>query len=362
MAGRGLYPWYFPDTLAVAGAAAAALLALIPAAARPGPRIWPLMALCLAAGYLHADLRLPEPPAESPAIVTERQKVVLSGIVGEVLTRPGQRLEIRLDRTSWRTESGGGKPPGRVAWTWDLAGARPEPGTEVRIEGVRVKTARGFVNPDIWDYEFYRRLQGVFYRVYTKGAEARVALGEAPGSAFERLRDRFRLALEHYAPAHGPGRGLPQALTMGDRNGLDERVVELFRLASLLHSLALSGMHLGFVAGLGFGFVWPIRALWPRIYLVLPRPKLAVLAAAPLLAFYIWLGGASPSLVRSGIMFASFGLMLMLGRGRVLVDGLFMALALILIDSPLLGIRHTPAILGRGRGRDSSSCSRRAGV
>ncbi|MEG6551036.1 ComEC/Rec2 family competence protein, partial [Desulfocurvibacter africanus] len=50
----------------------------------------------------------------------------------------------------------------------------------------------------------------------------------------------------------------------------------------------------------------------------------------------LWLGGATPSLLRAAVMYASWGLLLWLGRGRVLLDGLFLALALILAWNPLM--------------------------
>jgi len=321
----------FPVPAAVAALAAGTYFA----ASRPRPLAWALAGLGLVAGFAHGNLRLPEPPAALPGIVTARHKVALSGIVDEVLAKPGGRLEIRLTGAAWKRNGQGGELPGLVAWVWDKPVSRPMPGDRVRLDPVRIKTVRGFVNPGTWSYSFYRRLQGVFYRTYTRGGGTAVAIESTGRGPLDGLRERLRQAMARHLPQDGPGQGMPAALVMGERFGLAPETVELFRRASLAHSLALSGMHLGFVAALGFGLAWLAGAIRPEVYLRIPRLKLGVILAAPLVLTYVWLGGATPSLVRSAVMFASFGLMLMLGRGRVLVDGLFAALAVIVAISPL---------------------------
>jgi competence protein ComEC len=150
------------------------------------------------------------------------------------------------------------------------------------------------------------------------------------------LRDRVLDAL-----TSTPGRTLEQgqallmALLFGDRFWLDSGLYDRVARASLVHSLALSGLHLGFMAALGWGLAWLLGQLRSSIFLRLPRPKLAVLLAAPLVLLYLWLGQGTPSLWRAALMFAFWGLLLMRNRGRVLLDGLFLALAVILAVSPL---------------------------
>lgn len=124
------------------------------------------------------------------------------------------------------------------------------------------------------------------------------------------------------------------AVLTGDSFLLAPATLELMRQAGLSHSLALSGLHLGFVAAVGAALAYGLSLLWPGICLLLPRPKLAVLTAAPLVLAYAWLGQPAPSLVRAACMFLSWGLLLLWDRPRVLLDGLFLALALILVIAP----------------------------
>jgi competence protein ComEC len=122
---------------------------------------------------------------------------------------------------------------------------------------------------------------------------------------------------------------------LGDKFNLDYATIELVRRASLAHTLALSGLHLGFVASLGWILAWLAGKVHAPIYLYLPRPKLAVFLAAPLVLGYMWLGQASFSLLRAGLMFFFWGLLLLFDRRSILLDGLFAALAVIIICSPL---------------------------
>ena len=86
-------------------------------------------------------------------------------------------------------------------------------------------------------------------------------------------------------------------------------------------------MNISYVAALGFALVWLAGNIRPTLFLRLPRPYLALLATAPLVVGYCWLGGYSPSLYRAVWMFVGCGLLLFFGRHLPLFDALFLALA-----------------------------------
>jgi len=295
---------------------------------------WCVLILCLGLGFGYAHFRMPAGPEEIPKWMLAREKVLIQGRVFELLPKPDERLQIILEQVRFERESGDvGELPGKLVWTWEYPRARFMPGQEVSVS-LRVKPVRGFLNPGIWDSGFYWARQGVFFRAFARGSKAEVTPGPRPKSTFFDLRQSLRRTIMEYTP-NNQGRALLLALLLGDRFFLEQGTLKNFQKASLAHSLALSGMHLGFVAGLGFVLAWVLGLIRPGIFLKIPRPKLAVLFAAPLVFSYVWLGGAGPSLVRSCVMFAFWGGLLLLNRGRVLIDGLFLALALILLVSPL---------------------------
>ncbi|WP_449242828.1 DNA internalization-related competence protein ComEC/Rec2 [Desulfovibrio sp.] len=290
-----------------------------------------LLAWALGLGYM--ALRAPDPVPETPAWMEKRGSVPLRGVVEEVQPRPCKRLVILLRDVACTVDGEPWRPSGMVAWTWEYPSARPRPGQEVEFSA-RPRPVRGFGNPGTWDWEGFWERRGVAWRVYTRGADESVVLGPEPPAGPGGLRLFLRGAVEALTPPT-PGGAVVLAVTTGDRFLLDPATIELMRDAGLSHSLALSGLHLGFVAALGLGLAHLLGLLRPSLLLRLPRPKLAVLLAAPLVLGYAWLGQPAPSLLRAACMFASWGVLLLLDRERALLDGLFLALAAILVFDPL---------------------------
>ena len=90
--------------------------------------------------------------------------------------------------------------------------------------------------------------------------------------------------------------------------------MDLLGKACLSHSIALSGLHLGFMLGLGMLLTRLVCGFFPGLLLRIPRRTVSLLVGVPLAGLYLWLGGASITLVRAAWMFAAFGIMLFLRR------------------------------------------------
>ncbi len=307
---------------------------------RPGPLrallSFCLMAACLAGGAAHARLALPDVPPPVPAFHEERSRALVRGRVAEVADKPNGRLELLL---SDATADFGDAPmaiPGRLALDWDEPDFRPSPGQEATLR-LRVRPVRGFLNAGGADFEWLMRLRGVFYRAYARGpgqGELEAVWGARPANFWRDSREHLRDRLLERLP-EGQGAAIVLGLLLGERSRISFEVSDELRAAGLSHTLALSGLNVVYVAALGWALAWLLGLAWPRLYLRLPRPKLAVLLSFPLVAAYVWVGQASPSLVRAALMFGFWGLLLLLDRGRALVDGLFLALLLIVLAVPL---------------------------
>ena len=85
------------------------------------------------------------------------------------------------------------------------------------------------------------------------------------------------------------------ALLLGIRDDPADPFIGKFRRAGVSHVLALSGMHLGIVAGFVLFLTRPILGV-----------KKAYLLTLPLLGLYIWIVGCKPSLLRAGVMYLLF--------------------------------------------------------
>jgi competence protein ComEC len=380
---------------AVASLLATMLLARIAEAGRATLFLAPAAFLM---GLGAAVIALPDLPGRIPREVLTGKRAVLVGTIDSVTPRTGDRLtvilrDVRLARPAPDAagESGPAPPaplPGLLQVTWDHPAFRPDAG-DVLAMAATVRPVTGFRNPGGYDTVFARRAEGVFFRTFIRGDQA--ALIEAAKSPWRGLRETVRQGvLRAVAPpaatdgaddsgdaaatpapgaGAGPERGTPGrdapgkdapdrnarhgaqattpppaptvggamllALLTGDTSALTNQDMDLVRRASLAHALALSGMHVGYVAAMAWLFVWLIGRAFPAIHLRLPRQKIVVLLAAPLAAGYVWLGGFSPSLVRAALMFGCFGALILLDRPRILLDGLFLALAIIVAASPL---------------------------
>lgn len=270
-----------------------------------------------------------------PTINLPVQKGVISGKVVSVRHQPGQRLQCVLRDVVWHSVSGkesGQNVPGRVVLTWQYPRAFPVPGQILRVN-TKIKPIHGMSNAGGWNSEWYWRQRGVFWRAFVQADKDWVSIEGRP-ALYQAARQKIRSFLVQKLP-ESPGRGLALALLLGERLYLSHDVQEKLQRAGLAHSLALSGMHVGIVASFGLVLAWVVGFFWPGAYLLLPRSKLAVICAAPLVLFYLWLGGAGLSLQRSAVMFAVWGVLLLLNRKNILLDGLFVALGLICLLHPL---------------------------
>lgn len=292
------------------------------------------MALAFGLGWGWAAWRMPPLPDRVPDFLLHREKVAATARVAGVEPRPGGRVQVLLEDVRVTRPDGGQEAlPGRTVWNWDEAPAWPEPGQEVSAV-FRFRPVRDFRNPGQADFELYWRCRGVFWRVYSRGDPGDLVLGPPPGAFAWELRLRLRRALVGGMDP-GPGAALVLAQLLGDYSLLDEPTTAMMRRAGLSHTLALSGMNVGYVVFFGWLLALGLGAAWPGLLLRLPRPKLTVLLSAPLVLGFLWIGQFSGSLLRATVMFGAFALHLFLDRRQFLLDGLFLALAAILLVSPL---------------------------
>jgi len=326
----GLFSFKNPTPAAIA----VGVLIVADTAIRGWSRRLPVLAfaLCAAFGFGYASQRAPE-PAATPEWMELRQPVDVTATVDSVEPKQGGRLLLTLKDAAYTYADGKGELPGKVSWNWREPDYEPEPGQTVSLR-MRVMPLRSFGNPGGWDYEWYWQRQGVNWRAWPDGKDSEIVWGKPSGALWAGLKHTLRRAVAAHIP-DTQGGAMVLALVTGDRSRLDDVTMDEARSSGLAHTLALSGLHVGFVAFMGAWLAWILGWIYPPLLLRIPRPKLAVLTAAPLVLGYAWLGQPSPSLLRAATMFAFWGFLLLQGRGRVLMDGLFFALAVILFVSPL---------------------------
>ncbi len=128
--------------------------------------------------------------------------------------------------------------------------------------------------------------------------------------------------------------GFANALLTGDRSGLGKDMVEDLRHSNLAHLLAISGLHMGLVAGLVFASIRFGLALWPAIALRVPVQKVAALGALMVAAFYLHLSGGAVATTRAFIMAAVALVAILFDRRALTLRSVAIAALIVLIITP----------------------------
>ncbi|MBK1629947.1 DNA internalization-related competence protein ComEC/Rec2 [Thiohalocapsa halophila] len=235
----------------------------------------------------------------------------------ERLRADGEPLGFRgLVRLSWYRE----RPALRVGQRWRLS--------------LRLKPPHGFVNPGGFDYEGWLFQRGIAATGHVRDPEAAVRLTAGPGPyRLDHWRQALRDRLAALLP-EGPAAALVPALVLGDRGGLTPAQWEVFSRTGTSHLIAISGLHVGLVAG---AVLLAVRWSWsrfPRLTRRLAAPRAAAGVALLAAAGYAALAGFSISTQRALAMLAVVLVAAMLGRTLRPWSGLALALLAVLLLDP----------------------------
>lgn len=300
---------------------AAVLLALWAAGSRSYTRwlVWGLAGFCWTA--LHVQARLDDRLSE--ALVG--QDLAVSGWVDGF-----PRVAPRQVSFSLRTQ--GDHVPSRLRLTWYEPDAIVEPGDAFEFI-VRLREPRGLANSGGFDYERWLFTEGY-------GATGYVVRGELDEEARAGLARRwlgFRAGLARQIGAAAPGTdsaALLTALAIGERFRFTDAHWSGLRRTGTSHLVAISGLHVGLVAGLVF---FSIRRLWLRLPAHLAHYDLEAAALASLVcaAGYAALAGFSLPTQRAVLMLAVAMGALASRRSLDPVNGLTAAAFVVLLWDPL---------------------------
>ncbi|TMV46932.1 DUF4131 domain-containing protein, partial [Thioclava sp. BHET1] len=179
-------------------------------------------------------------------------------------------------------------------------GFRPEPGMTVVIRA-DLSAPPGPAEPGGFDFRRMAWFDGLGAVGYSR-APLRLwypGPGQAP---LARLRLRLAEAIRAAIPG-APG-AFAAAVATGDRMGIGQAVIGDLRAANTAHLLAISGLHMGLLAGFVFAALRLVMAAIPWIALRWPTKKIAALAALAAAAFYLALSGGNVATERAFLMVA----------------------------------------------------------
>jgi competence protein ComEC len=310
------------------------LALLLPACFQPVLRrmMLPILALacgcCWACLYGQSQLEKRLPPE------LEGKELRVIGTVSEI-PKPGQRisrfvflantlvLDMGKQRVNWKLRLkwyGKERPSLRAGQKWALS--------------VKLKRPHGTANPGGFDYErwlFANRFNATGY--VRQPSTARLIL-QAPVFSKDGVRQSIAESIDRALSTH-PGKGIIQALAIGDRGQMSDVDWQLLTRTGTNHLVAISGLHIGLVSGFFYWLVLSGVRRVPRLCLLRPGQDYAAIAALMAALVYAALAGFSIPTQRAVIMISVFMLAMLLRRRIASYDTLCLAMLLVLLHDPL---------------------------
>ncbi len=311
-------------------AAAAALLLLLACMARRSQRLFAISALIafFCAGWLRLVLlERVVPPDDIRQMADWPAPLSLEGVISGPVEERSDRKIFRLTVDSlWSEERGfAARGCARIIWYDTLTALRQ--GDRVVVKGMLRRPA-GAHNPGDFDYRAWLASQGMHTQLSAAGGSRLLLLERDQDPLLQRrlirpVRDHILATVA--GSLAGEQRALLSALLVGVRSGIDDELRQEFSRVGVVHVLAVSGLHVGFVLAALLLFINLLR--------IPHRARPPLLLAA--LYFYVLITGSAPPVVRAAVTAALLLAAPVLQRRFNPVNAVALAAMIILLFNPL---------------------------
>jgi len=209
------------------------------------------------AGFLIASVQVQHHLADRLPLVQDGIKVQVEGQIASLVSKESGRIRfiVAVDPVVPGI-------PSRLQLSWYRHPSLPRAGEAWRLE-VKLRAPRGYLNPNGFDYERWLFRQGIGATGYVLQGELIDASSRGLDGRLLAIRESIRDALESRLP-EGIATHLVLALVLGEKRGLSPAQKEVLAATGTSHLLAISGLHIGLVAGGAFWLVGGLaRLCWP---------------------------------------------------------------------------------------------------
>ncbi|SMX48433.1 ComEC/Rec2 family competence protein [Maliponia aquimaris] len=302
---------------------------------RAGPVFGPVLAGCALVflGFALAGLRA---HTVAGPVLDFRYYGPVEGRVVDIDRSASDALRLTLDRVVLERMDPDDTPRRvRVSLHGTQGYLEPRPGQVVILTG-HLSAPGGAVEPGGFDFRRHAWFLGLGAVGYTRTP---VLLLEDPQEGLAVARMRLWLSARVQAALPGERGAFAAAVMTGDRSGMGQETLQDLRDSNLAHLLAISGLHMGLLAGFVFAALRLGLLLHPHPRHHWPVKKLAAGGALLAAAGYLALSGGNVATERAFIMVAVALCALMLDRRALSLRSVAMAALIVLLMQPeaLLG-------------------------
>jgi competence protein ComEC len=286
----------------------------------------------IACGFLWALLRAhcllgAQLPAE-----LEGSALVVEGTVAGLPRADPHRVRFDFDVAAARRDGRIISLQGRLRLSWYDGAPMVLPGERWQL-AVRLKRPRGLVNPGGMDHERWLFIRGIAATGYVLSRAGNRHVGPDGATGLDGLRRRLSSAIGKRLAGRDSG-AIVRALAVGDRSAMTREQWRILRATGTNHLMAISGLHVGLMAGLAWFIVarlWAAAAM-PLRWLAAPRA--AALAALMAGLVYAALAGFTLPTQRALVMLTIVMGALLLQRRTAPSTSLCLALGAVLVLDP----------------------------
>ncbi len=262
----------------------------------------------------------------------EGQDLRVVGVVRDLPRRGDDATQFDFDVDQARVDGQSVALQGHVRLSWYGQAPVLEPCARWQFI-VRLKRPRGLVNLGVYDFERHALEAGINAVGYVRDDPENRAL-DRPGFCIDAWRQHLSQGI---AKELGVTKvtALLRALAVGDQHDLTEHDWHVLRATGVGHLIAISGMHIGMLAGFGvllMRLFWRLRPRWvtrcPAPMLEAPFGFLCALVYSALAGFGL---PTDRTLMMIGVVVAA----VLLRRAMAPSQGLTLALVALLLVDPL---------------------------
>lgn len=254
------------------------------------------------------------------------EPLVVEGVVVKAPEIHGDKRSLILETKQVKGAFGSLNTQGKVLVNIHHCGKRFEYGDRILIQG-RLRMPRGERNPGEFNYRAYLRRRGVFGIISVYGGDKIKVVGRGEGRGFF---SRVIYPVRHYVSdlvdrTIGDSEGaLLKGLLIGERAEIPQEIKDSFARTGVIHVLAISGLHVGF-----------ILAIFITLFSLFRLPyKVQMILTMGALVFYVLITDMRPSVMRASIMAGTALLGSLLERRVDIYNILALAALIILLIKP----------------------------